>query len=72
MSMSNVFFFPAIHFVREAYWHHGEQYPDLATLQASLPQGDLARAVEWQARREQWLDSRKPKKRGGRRGGNAA
>jgi hypothetical protein len=53
--MKNVVCFPAIHFVAEAYWHGGAQYPDLATLQDSLAETDLVRAVAWQQRRERWL-----------------
>jgi hypothetical protein len=70
--MDNVVFFPAIHFVRQAYWHHGQPYPDLPTLQASLPERDLVRALEWQERRERWQNSRKRTPSTAAGGGSAA
>ena len=73
--MKNVISFPTIRLENGVYWHRGERFPTLETVDAFLTGRNRERVLAWQDCRQQWIDAqKKPSRKRGKSGsgGNAA
>jgi hypothetical protein len=70
MKANNVVRFPAIHKIKDSYWHGNESYPSLEALDANLTDVDRHRVVVWHERRRVGGDC--PSGRPGHSGGGSS